>query len=131
MPNILIMEDNKDCRELYKDRLLFEKWNVVAVDSANKALDMIRNNHYHPDLILLDLMLPGMSGQEFLEKIKSDSETNNITVIVVTAMILSQNQEEKLLGKADELIYKADILPGDLARKIKGLLSSKKLITSV
>jgi len=84
MNKILVIEDQEDLRELITYNLEKEKvFDVVSVDNANDALIMMEDIHI--DLILLDLMLPGLNGLEFLRIIKAKPETAKIPVIIVSA----------------------------------------------
>ncbi|MBN1893604.1 response regulator transcription factor [bacterium] len=81
--NILIIEDEEDIRELSRYNLEKEGYAVSCADSGEKAVQEIRKQA--PDLILLDLMLPGMDGFEICKILKKDDETSGIPIIMVTA----------------------------------------------
>lgn len=80
---ILIVEDEEDILELVRFNLHREGYQVTGVASGEKALEAVGKGH--PDLILLDLMLPGTDGMEVCRTLKGDGETRDIPVIMLTA----------------------------------------------
>lgn len=99
---ILYIEDEKDLADLVKTYL---ENNRFEVDIAYDGLEGLKKAKENPNLIILDLMLPKMSGQEVLERLKFDSKTKNIPVIVLTARGESQTIFEMMrLGSFDYLI---------------------------
>jgi len=81
---ILIVEDEEDIRELVKYNLEREGYTMVsAVESGEDALNAVRNSP--PDLILLDLMLPGIDGLTVCRKLKANEKTEHIPIIMLTA----------------------------------------------
>ncbi len=81
--NILVVEDEKDILELVTYNLTREGFHVIGVDSGEKAISSINNTI--PDLILLDLMLPGVDGFEVCKYMKNQAETRNIPIVMMTA----------------------------------------------
>ena len=79
---ILVVEDEDDIQELIKYNLAKEGYVVTCVGSGEDALDAVRSQ---PDLVLLDLMLPGIDGLEVCKVMKSDPRTGHIPVIMLTA----------------------------------------------
>ena len=80
---ILVIEDDEDIQELINYNLNKEGYQVVSTDSGETGLDMARVEK--PDLVVLDLMLPGIDGLEVCKLIKSDSATAGIPIVMVTA----------------------------------------------
>lgn len=80
---ILVVEDEEDISELIKYNLNREGYNVTCVETGEDGLDKIRQTM--PDLILLDLMLPGIDGLRVCKILKNDSKTEHIPVIMLTA----------------------------------------------
>ena len=81
--SILVVEDEEDIRELVRYNLVKEGYQVTAVASGEEGLAMTRSRQ--PDLVLLDLMLPGIDGLTVCRKLKSDSATENIPIVILTA----------------------------------------------
>ena len=80
---ILVVEDEQDIRNLLVFNLEKNDFNVQAVDNGEKALSLIRSNNF--DLILLDLMIPGISGFDLTRILKNDDETSAVPIIMLTA----------------------------------------------
>ena len=80
---ILVVEDEQDIRDLLVFNLQKNGFNVRAVDNGEKALSLIRNDNF--DLILLDLMIPGISGFDLTRILKNDDETSEVPIIMLTA----------------------------------------------
>ena len=80
---ILIIEDDEDITELLKYNLTREGYRVASVTSGEESLEAVKANV--PDLILLDLMLPGLDGLEVCRLLKRDAQTSQIPIIMVTA----------------------------------------------
>ena len=80
---ILVVEDEQDIADLIAFNLAHEGFKVVQADSGEDGLNKAKANN--PDLIILDLMLPGMNGLDVCRVLKSDDETRSIPVIMLTA----------------------------------------------
>jgi DNA-binding response OmpR family regulator len=115
---ILLVDDELDFAELSKLRLEGSGYEVTTVVSGEEALVLLKN--YTPDLILLDLLLPGMRGEEVCKQLKSDSRLKKIPVILFTA---SGSDVAKVTEeiRADDYIRKP-FEPEELLRKIKKLI---------
>ena len=90
--SILIVEDNLSHIELLEDIFQPLGYNTMGVTNGETALIIIRNNP--PDLILMDIGLPGMDGYTVTKKIKSDPQTKNIPVIAVTAYAFKGDEQK-------------------------------------
>ena len=88
MKRILIVEDDVDIHNLIKNVLEKERYDVISAYSGTEAILLIEKKT--PDLILLDLMLPGLSGEEIIKKV------NNIPIIVISAKISSEDKVNAL-----------------------------------
>ena len=98
MKTIAIIDDDVYIGDMLETLLTGEGYGVVRAYSGTEALMLL--SHSSPDLVLLDLMLPGLSGEELLPKIK------NIPVIVVSAKLDIENKVELLMGGACDYITK-------------------------
>jgi two-component system alkaline phosphatase synthesis response regulator PhoP len=81
--NILIVEDEKDIQELVRYNLSKEGYRVTSADSGEEGLKTVQS--LHPDLVILDLMLPGVDGLEVCRQMKKNSTTAHIPIIMLTA----------------------------------------------
>jgi CheY-like chemotaxis protein len=100
-PTILVCDDEPSLRELVR-AVLGSQYTFVEADDGPRALALARE--LHPDLIVLDLMLPGMSGIEVLDILRGDPELSSIPVIVVTAW--SHAETNALVAGADRFVPK-------------------------
>src|ERR1035437_4885335 len=91
---ILVVDDSPDDLALMSN-LLMGKYTVKIANSGVKAL-AIAESDLPPDLILLDIMMPGMDGYEVCQRLKSDSRTKDIPVIFLTAMTEAENEKKGL-----------------------------------
>jgi DNA-binding response OmpR family regulator len=80
---IIIVEDERDMADLVATRLKREHYEVEVAYDGREGLDRIRCNV--PDLVLLDIMLPGMAGTEVLKEIRADPRTSNVPAVMLTA----------------------------------------------
>lgn len=85
MGSILLVEDDPDIRELVGELLVTEGYDVVQAANGQEALDYLLD-HAAPSLILLDLMMPVLSGAELIEILQQTSSLARIPVVVVSAM---------------------------------------------
>ena len=105
MNNLLLIEDEIELQELIVYNLEKEKnTKVVALDNANDALIALEDVQF--DLILLDLMLPGLNGFDFLGIIKNRSETANLPVIIISAKTEEKDILKGLKAGADDYLTK-------------------------
>lgn len=117
---ILIIEDDKFLRKLVLRKLASEGYDVLeAVDGEHGIKEVHAKN---PDLILLDLILPGIDGFEVLARIKQDKDTNSIPVIILSNLGQKEDIEKGFnLGAVDYLI-KAHFTPNEIVEKVRALL---------
>jgi len=117
--NILIIEDDEDIRELSRYNLEKEGYSVSCMDSGEKAMREIHRKQ--PDLILLDLMLPGMDGFEICRMLKRDEKTARIPIIMVTAKSEDADIVAGLELGAEDYITKP-FSPGVLIARVRTVL---------
>ena len=120
---ILIVEDEKDIVKMLEYNLKKEGLRVLSVRDGEDALDSA--NRELPDLIILDLMLPGMDGLEVCKELKKETKTAPIPVIMLTA---KSQESDKVLGLelgADDYITKP-FSPRELIARIKAVLRRTK-----
>ncbi len=116
---ILIIEDEEDIRELVKYNLQRENLGVLEAESGEEGLKLVERAA--PDLILLDLMLPGKDGLEICRMLKRDESTQNIPVIMMTARGEESDIVTGLELGADDYIVKP-FSPKVLGARIKAVL---------
>jgi two-component system cell cycle response regulator DivK len=110
---ILIVEDNELNLKLLKDVLDFRGYSTMVTGSGAEALNLARQNL--PDLILLDIQLPDLTGTEVARRLKADGRTHAIPIIAVTAFAMSGDRERILESGCDDYISKPFSLQALLA----------------
>jgi two-component system alkaline phosphatase synthesis response regulator PhoP len=116
---ILVVDDEEDIRELLKYNLSMEGYDIVSADSGEKAIE--KAVELIPDLIVLDLMLPGIGGLEVAKELKNKSDTKNIPIIMLTARGEEVDIVTGLELGADDYITKP-FSPRILTARIKAVL---------
>ncbi|OIP17733.1 MAG: phosphate regulon transcriptional regulatory protein PhoB [Betaproteobacteria bacterium CG2_30_59_46] len=116
---ILVVEDEPAIRELVVLNLQQAGHRSVVADSAERALALMRESL--PDMILLDWMLPGMSGVELARRLKADSRTRDVPIIMLTARSDEQDKITGLEIGADDYITKP-FSPREMNARIKAVL---------
>ena len=101
---ILIIEDQPDIQELLSFNLDNNGYKVYTASNGEKGLEVARKEH--PDLILLDLMLPGINGLDVCRIIKSDQDTSGISIIMLTALGQEEDIIKGLETGADDYVTK-------------------------
>jgi len=113
---ILIVDDNEDIITTYRVVLDRMGYGVVVVKDGLEVLDVIEK--VKPDLVLLDVLLPGLSGSEICKSIKETAQTRDIPVVAITASVSADTRKRMKEVCADEFLLKP-IDVSDLNRVIK------------
>ena len=121
---ILIVEDNDELRE-YLRRTLSEQYNIQVCSNGKEALTIVKE--YMPNLVISDIMMPEMRGDELCHILKNDIETSHIPIILLTALNTDKNIIEGLQSGADEYIVKPFNI-GILRANIANLLTNRTLL---
>jgi CheY-like chemotaxis protein len=122
IPTILVVEDNPMNLELVRDVLTSAGMKVVEARTAQEGLAAA--SEIKPDLILLDIRLPGMDGYAVLERLKANSATASVPVVALTAQAMVGDREQALAAGFSEHIPKP-IDTRTLADQVRVLLRSK------
>lgn len=101
---ILIVEDNELNTEMLRRRLEKRGYNVVDEREGGRVLTLLEQ--FHPDMILMDLSLPGMDGWTLAGTLKADASTRPIPIIAVTAHAMPGDREKALQAGCDDYITK-------------------------
>ena len=109
---ILIVEDNELNMKLFSDLLSAQGYNILKTDDGVAALELSRRER--PDLILMDIQLPSVSGLEVTKWIKEDEDIKNIPVIAVTAFAMKGDEEKIRDGGCEAYISKPISVPNFL-----------------
>ena len=123
MKNILVVDDEKEVLEVTKKILIKNQYAVLTASGGKEAVAIAKANH--PDLILLDIVMPDMDGRDVLVELKKDAGTKNIPIIFVTARGEQFERDYGLELGAHEYISK----PCDanfLLSQVAGILAKSK-----
>jgi len=114
---ILLVEDDKALSEVYRSRFQYEGFDVREVNNGEQALSAALE--YHPDLVILDVMMPKINGFDVLDILRNTPETTNVRVVMLTALSQDKDKERaKELG-ADDYLVKSQVVISDVVAKIK------------
>jgi DNA-binding response OmpR family regulator len=122
MKKILIIEDDKDMVHILKSILELEGYKTVAASDGKEGINAVKREM--PDVIVLDLILPKMDGNEVCRRIKRDPELCKIPVIILTAKGTTRDELEGIMDGADDYITKP-FNPLDLIETIKHTLEKE------
>ena len=92
--NVMVVEDNEKNRKLMRVVLKAKGYNVIEATTGEEALSLLKGNI--PDIILMDIQLPGIDGLTLIKQIKADAHTKDIPIIAVTAYAM-KGDEQKIL----------------------------------
>ena len=123
---LLLVEDDVALSGVYKSRMELEGFEVREVNNGEDALSAAID--FKPDLILLDAMMPKISGFDVLDILRNTPETGNIRIIMLTALSQPKDKERaEALGVNDYLV-KSQVVIGDVVERVKfhlGMLETK------
>jgi two-component system alkaline phosphatase synthesis response regulator PhoP len=120
MKNVLIVEDDQFLLSLLKNRIQRESINVLTAKDGEEALKILKS--VKPDLLLLDIILPGKSGFEVLEEMKSDPQLQNAPVMIISNLGQEGDIERGRELGAVEYFVKARTSIDELINKVKEFL---------
>jgi PAS domain S-box-containing protein len=120
-PNILIVDDEEDARRVLTACLAEEVGEVRTAANGQQALDLME--HYSPDAVLLDLLMPVMDGVTFLNALRADPRHQHLPVVVITAKDLTSRESELLRQETLAVLKKAGAFEDELRRLLHRLLT--------
>ena len=119
----MLVEDDKSLREIYSIRLVAEGYNIVSAGDGEEALALAA--HEKPDLIISDVMMPKISGFDMLDILRSQPETKDIKVIMMTAL---SSEDQRLRGEAlgaDRYLVKSQVGIEDVVNTVHEILGDQ------
>jgi CheY-like chemotaxis protein len=122
-PLILVVDDYQDAREMYAEYLQFSGFRVAEAKNGNEAVEQAFK--LKPDLILMDLSLPGMDGWEATRRLKADDSTKQIPIVALTGHALAGASEGAKRAGCDSFVTKP-CLPDDLVIEVRRMLSAAR-----
>lgn len=124
MAVILIVEDNVSIAKIWTLKLTKEGHEVDVAKTGKEVLDKVKEQK--PQLILMDVMIPGINGIEVFQQLRQNVEYADIPVIFLSSSVKSKEEIQKLLDMgALDFIAKYDITPESLAQRVKALFSKE------
>ncbi|KAB2833704.1 MAG: response regulator [Candidatus Brocadia sp.] len=123
-PKILVADDIKQNVKLLRVILTASEYDVVEAYDGEEALEKARGEH--PDLILLDIMMPKMTGYEVCQKLRADERTKNIPIVMITALHEMNDRIKGIEAGADDFISKP-FNKTELLARIKALLRLRQI----
>lgn len=122
-PLILVVDDYQDAREMYAEYLQFSGFRVAEARNGNEAVDQAFA--LRPDLILMDLSLPGKDGWEATRELKADDRTRHIPIVALTGHALAGASDGAKKAGCDSFVTKP-CLPDDLVVEVRRMLNAIK-----
>ncbi|HEX8227637.1 MAG TPA: response regulator [Candidatus Saccharimonadales bacterium] len=120
---VLLVEDDDALANVYVTRLQAEGLDVRRVANGEDALATAIN--YSPNLVLLDVMMPKVSGFDVLDILRNTPETRNLKIVMLTALSQESDKERaKSLG-VDDYLIKSQVVIADVVERIKQLLAER------
>ncbi len=125
---ILLVEDQEDARRIMRDLLSANGYSLIEAHTGEQGLTLAERER--PDLILMDIQLPGLDGYEVTRRIKANAALRHIPIIAVTSYALSGDDQKAAAAGCDAYVAKP-FSPRLLMAKIRELLGMKLFLTAI
>ena len=122
MNKILLVEDDAVLLEMYKDKFVHEGYDVQTAVEGQDGIGKMRS--FQPDVVLLDLIMPGVTGFDVLKLAKDDPVLTKIPILVLTNIFADAEDLVKNWG-AESFMLKSNYTPEDIVTKVQQILSRK------
>jgi signal transduction histidine kinase/DNA-binding response OmpR family regulator/ligand-binding sensor domain-containing protein len=120
---LLLVDDDESVQTMLEHELSREGYQLYRAKSGPEALRLVERSR--PDVIILDLMMPEMSGFELAERLRTGESTSSIPILVLTAKDLTADDHERLRRGVNGLVMKGSAAPASLIRALRGLEASE------
>ena len=124
MAKLLIVEDDKIIINMYRVKFTNAGHEVKLAENGEEGLALMKS--FHPDIVLMDLMMPIMDGFTAVTKAKADPAIKDIPIVVLTNLSQAEDVEEIIKIGAVDYIVKSHLTPAQILEKVTKLLSTKK-----
>lgn len=121
--SILLAEDNVLIAQLYQTALTAYGFSVQMAFDGEEVMTHLNGNKQHPDLLLLDLLMPKLNGYDIIKRVKHDPALKNIPIVVLTNLSDKHDAEQVLELGAVLYMVKSDCTPIQMVMKIKEVLA--------
>jgi putative two-component system response regulator len=122
-PKILVVDDKLDTLLLLRELLSSRGYEILTATEANEAEELVRSEK--PDLVLLDVVMPGKSGYDLCRELKEDARTRLIPVVMITGLTDREDRVRGIEAGADDFLSKP-LYPEELFARVKSLLKLKE-----
>ncbi|OGY24028.1 MAG: hypothetical protein A2Y57_02235 [Candidatus Woykebacteria bacterium RBG_13_40_7b] len=121
MAKVLLIEDDLLMVRMYKKKFIHDGFETETALDGEEGLEKVRT--FQPDIIVLDIMMPHMSGVEFLEHVREENLATSVPVLILTNLSTTQKEvEQSIKLGAKEILLKTEVTPIQLVEKIKQYL---------
>ncbi len=121
---MLLVDDDAFLRDMYATKFIECGHEVEAASDAGEGLRHIKEKQY--DVVLLDMMMPGMSGLDLLKEVKKDNLKRESTFIVLSNQSETSDRSAAVELGVDGYIVKAESIPSDIVKQVESIHSTKK-----
>ncbi len=121
--SVLIIEDDKNIRDMYTDALLGAHFTVYKAENGEEGITLALS--HHPKVILVDIIMPGINGHQVVNEIRKDSWGKNANIIYLTNMSDAENVVQAVAQKPEEYIIKSNISIKELINTVRTALYKK------
>ncbi len=125
MDKILLVEDNQSLIDIYTISFTHQNFEIEVARDGEECLQKVKA--VKPDIILLDVMMPKMNGLQTLEKLKADSDTQNIPVIMLSNIAEADEEERASKLGAVSYLIKSHYLPMEIVKIVKDTLLKTRI----
>jgi two-component system phosphate regulon response regulator PhoB len=120
---LLVVEDEESIAQMYSDRFKLAGFDVDVAHDGQEAISKMAAEH--PNIVLMDILMPGLSGTEAVEQAKADPATRNIPIVMLTNYPESVDLQNALKLGAAGYIIKSESTPEQVVEKIQAILVTK------
>lgn len=122
MANILVIDDDLDLQSML--RLMLERGGHTVTTTGDGADGLLKAHDLKPDMVIIDVMMPGMHGYDVCRKLREDPVTKDMKILILTARTQPVDRQEAFDAQADDFVPKP-IAPDELLKKVGALLSRR------
>ncbi len=123
MAKVLVVEDDPLMSRMYQRVFTFEGFEIQIAENGQVGLDKLKD--FHPDVILVDVMMPVMNGEEMLMKLKADPATSAIPVVMLTNLSDPKAAEGMLAKGALQYIVKSKYSPPEVVSLVRDIVGKQ------
>ena len=123
MARVLVADDNPQNADLLAEYLQASEFEVAIASDGEETLSLVKT--FQPDVLLLDIMMPRLSGFEVCKRLKSDSASKNLPILMITALDQPSDVERAVEAGTDDFLTKP-IHQAELINRVRALMASRK-----